>query len=122
MYYQNVSQEYDREIRELKEWTKANFVFNRNTVFYTTYDDVQHIGPLPESLRFPEYIDEKKKFNTPLSHLMYTLIALGEHKANAVFKQQMMDSLKANKESSEKKKTNSTTTKKSTSKKKKVEK
>ena len=74
----NINTEMDQKIKAVKEWSIKNFYFNNNKVFYSTYDDVAKIGDLPKEIEFDVYENEKNKFNTPFSHLIYTLIASGE--------------------------------------------
>lgn len=78
----NVSLKYDNLIKKLKEWTKKNFYFNNNVVHYSTYENVERLTDLPEELMFPEFKPFKSDFDTPLSQLMYNLIALGEYQQN----------------------------------------
>ena len=75
----NVDEKNDELIKKLKEWSKENFIFNNFVTYYSTYDNVKQIGEMPYGLEFPNYIRDKDKFDTPLSHLMYTLIELGKY-------------------------------------------
>jgi hypothetical protein len=76
----NVDTEHNNLITKLKEWTKTTFYFNRNIVYYNSYQDKPSIPDLPEDLMFPKFKPNKEDFDTPLSHLMYTLYELGKYK------------------------------------------
>lgn len=69
--------EHKEEITKLKEWTKKNFIFNNQLVYYSTYANVPTIEPLPMEFMYEGFSNKKADFDTPLSHLMSVLISIG---------------------------------------------
>ena len=74
----NMTVEFNELIKKLKEWTKANFYFNNNTVYYLNPDH-KYLGNLPDGLNIEGVEYDNSLFDTPLSHLMYALIEIGKH-------------------------------------------
>lgn len=69
------NEEFNKEdvISNLKEWTKKNFYFNRNLVYYLIPEN-DKLSELPEYFNKlnldMDYIRTKKNFDTPLTHMM----------------------------------------------------
>jgi hypothetical protein len=74
----NINLDYDALITKIKDWTKENFYFNNNLVYYSTYDNDPQIRSLDPEIEFSNFKPDKKSFDTPLSMLIYNLVALGE--------------------------------------------
>lgn len=73
----NINPNTDKMIKEIKEWCKINFYFNRGVVFYANNETLK-LTPLPYKLN-SEFINyDKNEFDTPLSHLIHVLVEVGK--------------------------------------------
>jgi len=78
----NGGKNYDDYIKKIKEWTQKNFFFHHGVVAYATHSgELDKLSPLPEGLvEESKMIYDTKVFDTPFSHLIFTLLLIGEKK------------------------------------------
>lgn len=80
----NGGEKYNSYIERIKKWTQKNFFFHHGVVAYATHSgELDKLSPLSDDLVDQDkMIYDTKVFDTPFSHLIFTLLLIGEKKEN----------------------------------------